>query len=109
MDSRVFLVFHHLSVRPVTAEKITIVGSDYESTLAELIDADSIPTEMGGSAEVKWCYPYAEGSGCSPSEIREYLESQSQDTDTGSSTAGAGGDAKKEDDAAGLKEDTVKA
>jgi hypothetical protein len=61
-------------VDPVTAEKITIVGSDYQSVLTDLIDADNIPSDVaGGSAEVAWHCPYPEGSGCSPSELREYL------------------------------------
>jgi hypothetical protein len=33
---------------PVTKEKITIFGSDYEDTLLELIDADQLPVEYGG-------------------------------------------------------------
>lgn len=63
-------------VDPVTAEKITIVGADYADTLRELIDEDSIPSDMGGKAEVTWHAPYAEGSGCSPAELRAFLEHQ---------------------------------
>lgn len=63
-------------VDPVTAEKITIVGSDYADTLRELIDEDNIPSDMGGKAEVNWHAPYAEGSGCSPAELRVFLDHQ---------------------------------
>lgn len=67
-------------VDPVTAEKIVIVGSDYEGVLREYIDEENIPKEMGGLAEVDWHCPYAEGSGCSPDEIKEYLASQTTDS-----------------------------
>ena len=63
-------------VDPVTAEKISIVGSDYTAVLQDLIDEDNIPVEMGGKANVVWHYPYQEGSGCSPDELKAYLEYQ---------------------------------
>eukprot|EP00004_Rigifila_ramosa_P000016 TRINITY_DN10031_c0_g1_i1.p1 TRINITY_DN10031_c0_g1~~TRINITY_DN10031_c0_g1_i1.p1 ORF type:complete len:375 (+),score=85.21 TRINITY_DN10031_c0_g1_i1:3-1127(+) len=39
---------------PVTKEKIVILGNDYQSALLELIDADSLPEEYGGTCK---CVP----------------------------------------------------
>ena len=49
------------------------MGSDYQSVLQDLIDDDNIPKEMGGTAEVQWHHPYAEGTGCSEKELEEYV------------------------------------
>lgn len=61
-------------VDPVTAEKIVILRSNYEETLKELIDEENIPKEMGGLADVQWHWPYPEGSGCSPTELQQFIE-----------------------------------
>jgi len=66
-------------VDPVTANKISIIGSNYEEVLKELIDEDNIPVDCGGEAHVEWKYPYAEGTGCSPSELRDFLASKSNE------------------------------
>jgi hypothetical protein len=65
-------------VDPITAQKISIVGADYQELLKELIDDDNIPSDLGGTADVSWHYPYPEGSGCSPAELRAYLALQEE-------------------------------
>lgn len=55
---------------PVTANKIRIVGSNYISSLREVIADDQIPKELGGSFEgMTWQWPFPEDSGCSEATL----------------------------------------
>lgn len=41
-------------IPPATREKISICGSDYKAELLKYIDADSLPSCYGGSAQFEW-------------------------------------------------------
>jgi hypothetical protein len=44
------------------------------ATLSKYVDADQIPSLMGGTqADTCWAYPYPEESGCSPAQIAEFV------------------------------------
>jgi len=57
---------------PVTASKISVLGSDYKKELLKHYDADQLPVEYGGTCECDGgCVPVA-----SPREIEEVLVAQ---------------------------------
>lgn len=59
----------------MTSEKIKVLRGDYIQTLAEYIDEDQIPEEIGGTLKnVPWHWPYAEDSGVSPDQLQRHME-----------------------------------
>jgi hypothetical protein len=70
----IWAIFRPL-IDEVTRQKFFILGSDYLSVLRNHIDDSQIPSELGGTAEnFVWSWPYPDGTGCSPSEIAEFVE-----------------------------------
>lgn len=60
-------------IDPLTASKFKILGSDYMDTLKEHIDESVIPKEWGGLNEAMvWTWPYPEGHGGNPKELKEH-------------------------------------
>jgi hypothetical protein len=70
-------------IDPVTREKFQILGSDFMSTLSKYVDADQIPSLMGGAqTDTCWTYPYPEESGCSPAQVAEFVAYRDGETKT---------------------------
>jgi hypothetical protein len=63
-----------------TKDKFTLLGSDFLSSLLEVIDISEIPEDFGGeSADVCWDLQYQDSSGCSEQQIIAHMRSKYTD------------------------------